>query len=468
MLCLCRSLHVLEKAANILEPTDFDSISERSLGVLYGVARDHYREFRKLIPFQLLSAQVEQRVLADRSFCESAYDMNELVTMLDMINRAEDSIIQPMSGLKILQDFIDERKVRPQFQQLSHSGSLNASMTKLQNMLRTTRITTSTPIAAFDLEGDNYDVSPRTPMNFRPFDMLLGGGTRKGEVILCMGPIGGGKTLSSINCSIATARYSPNPDDLSLYFTYEQPWNPIMRDRFFVGATGISRTRIEGRQVGQMDRDVQEALQYIKKQIMTKLNVLDMSKPDGNSGDFCAGAEGIINIVNRYINDGRKVKYIYLDWLGAMVESYRAARSLKEEKYQTMTSQVTLLKQYINSIGANLIITHQLNSDAGRKVNPFAKHSLYEAADARMVATMVDHCFTFGAIHRETQLMCMYNAKDSRSVGVQHVWCQVGKDNHQLSVPACQNYTVWANNGSWSITPIDDQDSSSPFGAPTI
>jgi len=468
VLCLCRSLPVLEKAASIIEPSDFDSVMERALGVVYAVTRDFYREFKTLIPFPVLAAQIEQRVMADQSFVNSRYDMQELVAMLEMIQNVQDPSIHQMTALNLIQVFIDERKIRPHLARMQQSGSsISATVNELQKMLMTTRIATSSSITAFDLDSDNYDVSPRIPLNFRPFDMLLGGGTRKGEVVLCLGPIGGGKTLSSINCSIATARHSPDPADLSVYFTYEQPWNPVMRDRFFVGATGISRTRIEGRRIEQMDKETQDALNYMKKQIMAKLHVLDMSKPDGKSGDFCAGVDGIVNVINRYINDGRNVKYIYLDWLGAMVESYRGAHNLKEDKYQTMTAQMTSLKQYINSIGANLIITHQLNSESGRKSNPFANHSLYEAADARMVATMVDHCFTFGAIHRETQLMCIYNAKDSRSVGVQNVWCQVGKDNHQLSVPACQNYNVFQMADGWNVSPRENDDAS-PLGAPTI
>ncbi len=470
VLCLCKSLQVLEKAAGIIDPLNFDSVTERTLAVLYGVARDFYREYKQLIPVPVLFAQVEQRVAADATFRASSYDMGELMNMLTLIQGCEAKDIHVPTAMKLVQDFIDERQIRPMLQTIQSNGQpINEAVATLQQLLRSTRVQTSQAIQAFDLASEDYDISPRTPLNFRPFDMLLGGGTRKGEVILCLGPIGGGKTLSSINCSIATARHARDPQDLSLYLTYEQPWNPIMRDRFFVGATGVSRTKIEGKRFEQMDSTTQDALQYMKQQIMSRLFVLDLSKSDGKSGDFCAGADGIINIINRYIADGRRVTHVYLDWLGAMVDSYRAAHSGKsrEEKHQTMNSQIAALKQYINSVGSNLIVTHQLNSESGRKSNPFAKHSLYESADAKMIATMVDHCFTFGAIHRETQLMCIYNAKDSRSVGVQNVWCQVGKDNHQLSVPACQSYDVYSGADGWSISPRDD-DSAYGLGAPTV
>ena len=463
--CMCVNESVMLASSNTIDPANFDQVSEKHLAICYEIARDFFKQYRTMPPWEAFFRLVQERLAADEMVLHSQYTMNNLAQLLKLIRDGRSTEVAVPMCLDLLQRFLDERQFLPAYQlSVGTDMTPTSAMSSLNAAFVRSRVARNTAFDPFD-SSKSYNTgmentSPRRPTGQKVIDTLLGGGIRDNDLTLMMGPVGGGKTMLSLLMGISQAKLIPlDSRDIVLFFSVEQPYIPQIRERIWTAVSRADRKVIEGQSMQTIPPDVRKRIET--NEAFARLKVVDFSDGVNSAG----GVDAIRSTIHQFNAAGTRVRGAYIDWLGVLADHVISAAPQARggepsaRKRSMMELMVTQLKTLTNIYQMPITVTHQLTVDSAKKSIMY-EPSQYDAADAGGLSRMVDNCITLSKIDENSGVLKVVNAKSSRNGGEPMVWAEVDKRRHQMSLSRNEWELSHIRKGVYGYVPVQSSNSS--------
>jgi RecA/RadA recombinase len=261
-------------------------------------------------------------------------------------------------------------------------------------------------IGQFMIKGEHF----ATGVDF--FDVLLGGGPWRHDLLGILAPSSGGKTTLAIQLLTSWIRQGNLRN--AIYCTYEQPLEGDIMARICSCVTGISTKAFRGKLYDELEPELQAKLGRMKSAIEERLHVVDLSKGK-------AGFKGIddIRTILRECNIPKEgpPTLLIIDWFLPCIQRAMVGAgvdSMEGEKLRLFGSQfMDQLKIIKNTENVIMIITHQLNPTAGTSGSA-KKPDWGDAAEWKAFAWFMDICFAIGTLTEEN--VAWFIASKTRTV----------------------------------------------------
>lgn len=386
ILHLIRSPKVISAALNKLKPEHFNQLYEDAFKILWAVSSEYFVAHRGLIPKLIMDSMVYKFLESDQQLEPFRDDLTNFITWAYSLT--DDQIVDDYVIHEILQPLIDERVVMPLASE-SHKTA-ESIVQSLSSMYNNTRVGVPEATKLFDLTDpslDELDLAA-TPTGSVFFDNLLGG-MRKGHITGILAPSGGGKTTAVLETGVNVAKQRKH----AVIFHYEQSVSKQLRPRIWSAATLMPTSKFASVKAKDLPPDFRAAIQN-NQYLDEYLHIFDMTLPTTGNG----GIVEIDSILASLKHQGICPEFVAIDWLGPLVKKYCVANSLDFGKYllNTYNDMLTSCKYNVAlKYDTELVITHQLNADAGKK-GPNSIPSMYDAAEFKQFANLMDSCLVFG------------------------------------------------------------------------
>jgi len=378
---LIRNENVCSQALIKLKPEHWNGVFEAPAQAMWSITQEYYLTYSKMIPRESLRAELDPRI----EYGQEMKDFTEWIgTFLDYAYSLEEEDTDSNVGIKLLQMFLDERVMMPAIQDSSASrDKLDDVISDLVKQHRETRITSVDSVDLFDLSNPMFDASmkPPTQTGCRLFDIMTAGGSRESHMTGVLAPFEGGKTLLGIDLCVKAAKLGYH----TYMFQYEQPIVSIA-PRIWANATGVPIDSFTGR-MSEMKPETRAKLESCGD-VREFLHTYDMQ--EGNKG--YGGAAEIVSILRSEVSKGVTPSIVLVDWLGVMGRRFCIGQDMDEPNLPHVLSvQLQELRYIANEFNVELVVLHQLNAAAGKK-GPQHMPSMYDAADVKTFAALMDTC----------------------------------------------------------------------------
>ena len=262
--------------------------------------------------------------------------------------------------LKILEEFLYERRIRPAIQNLSTSADLSKGLADIKDAYRGASIAKVKIHDPFETEEPLVGGPVRQAWGVDFIDRITQGGSIPGETTLVLAPSGGGKTL--LNIQVATSAALNGEDAIVL--SYEQNVFPAIYNRIYAFATGLPISTFMGKNLNELDENTVTKYKQARQKLQGKLHVVDMLEYAEQQGGV-GGPADISSIVEDIRHEGKNPRYIGVDWFGPMVNNYMAASGGRDNnKAQVMIQLSDELRKVGGELGVNIWLYHQLGTQA--------------------------------------------------------------------------------------------------------
>jgi len=380
-----RCNEVASIAVDKLAPELFNLEGEAGYRLIWMTAQEFYKVHKKCIPPLVLGSQLSTRF---QLHPELSYLVDFVLNLIAwMYNTPEDNFV-PVLGLQYLQKFLNERVFQPSL----HIAGSNAAevIDEINRVYSTTRISTAVDTNVFDLTDPriNEMIKPATPSGSAVFDHLLDGGVRASHLTGVLAPFGGGKTSFSIEVAVNLAKQKKHV----LMCQYEQNVMLDIRPRIWSCATGTPTKVFAESTFNNLSQPIKDKITQFSY-VGDYLHIEDFHLGLVGGG----GISEIETTVLKYVARNQTPSLIVIDWLGVVVRKYLMAQNLPFERFMhaTYNEMISRLRELANRFKCEVIVLHQLNADAGKK-GPTARPSMYDAAEFRGFAALMDCCVIIG------------------------------------------------------------------------
>jgi len=384
---LIRSPKVALAALNKLKPDLFNQPLEDAYKLIWGIAHNYYLTYNHCISPLSLATEIDKCMGQDYNL---SIQREKILGLLEWMFRVDDTLLAPEYVLKeLVQPFLDERAVAPAV--ATFSGKPIEYLDELTKVVSNTRVTTTQAIKLFDTTRESLDqeVMLPSPTGSAVFDYMTDGGARKSHTTGILAPFGGGKTGLCIDICVNNAKQKKR----TLFLQYEEDLEVAIQPRIWSAATGLPVKLLFETKYKDLPT---EAKTKIKEYEYLNDYLICIPMQGGNNG--CGGMREVGSILHDYASMGTPIELICLDWLGAMIKRYAAANNLSYQEYMySLYSEMLTLARYniANDNKCELVITHQLNGDAGKR-GPASRSSMYDASEFKKFAEMFNTCIIIG------------------------------------------------------------------------
>ena len=254
-------------------------------------------------------------------------------------------------------------------------------------LLKRTAIPPAMTRPAFGPTSANRDPQP---LGIPWLDTMLTGGLAAGEVLLFLGPTGGGKTTLATKTAWLRAMQRSH----AVYITYDEPLEGQINSRFWSLMTGVPRPDFEKQTIADMSPEIQRRFQAWREAYGSYLHVYDGSSARHGKG----GIADIKQITADEINQGRHPSLIIVDWvqcavLKGMGSDGGSAREISEQ----MDDYAKQFADICRDQRIQGILMQQLAACYQRARNVDINHRMAEACK-----TLGNHCHHAVGIGRLT------------------------------------------------------------------
>lgn len=262
-------------------------------------------------------------------------------------------------------------------------------------------------------EIDKFAIhTTRLPTGINWMDELTSGGGRGGEMWLILGPPAGGKTAISVQYACAQALMG----NTTVWATYEQSLEGDIAERIISYVTDESLDNIRDVGFENLPEDVQRRFWASVAGTDDRLVVLDMTRKKHVTEEDPQDYGGIWSVwkeVKRLKAEGKKVRTVLIDWVGAMMQRV-AANSGKDiaNKFRFHTEhELMVAKEMVKKEDVQIIFFHQVDSKTAH-AKPTYLPDMTCAKDMHDLSNYMDIVMILG--RRDKNNVCYMNCDKSR------------------------------------------------------
>ena len=395
-----RSQEVAAVAVDKLLPEHFNNPGEDAYRLLWLIAQEFYKLYTKPITQLVMSSSLTTRFQLFPNLLMAA---DQIVTLVEWIYSVDDKEFIPEAGLALLQQFLNERVFQPSLQLTGSSAA--EVIDEINRIYSSTRVAMSSNTNVFDLTDPriNTSIKPAIPSGSAVFDFLLDGGIRSSHMTGVLAPFGGGKTALGIEVAVNLAKQKKHV----LICQYEQDVMLDVRPRVWSCATGIPTKVFAENTFENLAPAIQDKVRSLAY-MGDYLHIEDLHHGLAGGG----GVAEIEALALKLQSMQQAPALIVVDWLGVLVRKYLMAKNLPFEKHMhaAYNELISRIRNLANKFNCEVIVLHQLNADAGKR-GPTARPSMYEAAEFRGFAALMDTCILIGKADK-SGIALMYTDKN--------------------------------------------------------
>lgn len=469
---LLRLPEMFELAKGELKPEHFDQRTEIALGILWRAALkvaeknqgrlpDREDKARTLIELEATSVAdaAPSNVVGGAGVDELFFGPDEQPgtgLINDIYTSRATEVLDPDAIKSLLKKFLQEREVFDPLQRFIASlgtGSVPSSVDKVISQLQTSRDKIEglgvDPVEDVFTSSWEENAIVQVPTGLTFLDNSMDGGPGLGEVIVVLGPTGGGKTLMAIMVAVNGARYQNEkaakgePAGYWYYFSYESPIKPDIRRRVMSYAAQIhhnetlkSLTSLDQLSTSSNLKEYEktkwkdvikangfapgerERYQEQTAELGDRLKLVDMSGII-NPGVGAKGIDEMVRVLQTGANRGQSPVGVVIDYAGLVVERYMAAKGEKVE------NEFAYLNRFVNNVRVQIAsrfncvcwVLHQLHGEAGA-ASPTARQHHSKARGARNFADNANFAFNIGTKDESNNCCIITCTKHRRSDSV--------------------------------------------------
>lgn len=377
---------------------DFSSVYERPHMLLWVIATDFYKQYGKVIPSSLLSAEMDNRMINQPDFMIENTQKAVFHLAIRAIEFPQSDLIVAF-GLSLLERFLFDRRVGAAIAEMrakEQQGFMpsRAEIAALSDLANKTQIAAAEVLTPFmDPEEAQFGTVPKVPTGVLFIDQALGGGVQPRRMYGLIAPSGGGKTTLSNQVAISCAMAAQH----MLVMSYEEPITSEYMAPVYANATRIKRSRIEAmRSINDLTPEERNLYKRGCDKVGRYLHFADMSGKD-NSGS--GGAAEIEQIVVRLLNKNIKIEGIILDWFWIIAKRAFAGSTVEYGKKSDDRQFSQQLMDDIRRIAVKYDVWFWINQQtAPAAATKKGSANWNESAEFKSFAWLLSGCFCLNAM----------------------------------------------------------------------
>ena len=334
--------------------------AENHIKIIFLISSQWYEQSRTVIKQPFFQTQLME-LKSGGHISDTEFDMIQHIAGFAFGDNVDpESEDETHAILKILEEFLYERRIRPAIQNLSVSSDLSTGLTDLRDAYRGASISKVKIYDPFETEDPLVGGPKRMSWGVDFIDRITQGGSIPGETTLVLAPSGGGKTLLNVQMAASAAL---NGEDV-IMLSYEQNVFPAVYNRIYAFATGLPISTFMGKNLNELHENTVEKYKKARQKLQGKLHVIDMLDYAEHHGGV-GGPADIAAIIEDIRKEGKEPRYIGVDWFGPMVNNYMAASGGRDNnKAQVMIKLSDELRKVGGELGVNIWLYHQLGTQA--------------------------------------------------------------------------------------------------------
>lgn len=436
-----------------ITPDLFDSSSEGHLAIIWKYYQEYIHEENRFPDIDEFELFVASRI-ASNSYLYQGSIGKDIQLFFDRLRQEPCELTEKVIET-LYRGLIRRRTVRRLQNELSNINNnysrLDEILQRIGSELEVTKIPFQKPIS-FRIPESLDILIPDTdllPYGIQFLDEFLGGGSKRSETNLLIGPTGVGKSLFSLMLGVKWAEnwYGSGRDPgLCIYVSYELDRYAISR-RLICQSARISPKTLDSfiaryknnpaglklngdmptgsRNNGDFEYQLLSRIKKAKEITDLYFRFADFSGTRFEDGT-CYGYGGIPELVD-YLKrlqdtEGRKVAVVILDWIGAAVNrSLSARKSMSDNIYSIELSRFVqesydLITREFDCV---LWLVHQL-AGAKLSLDPAKLPTHGDASWCKNLAQYVDFAFTFSNADHKNRVRfgCTKHRRTSKSTPV--------------------------------------------------
>ena len=272
---------------------------------------------------------------------------------------------------------------------------------------------------------------PRLPTGINWMDQVSHGGAREGECWLYLGPSGGGKSALAVQLACAQALMGND----TVWVTYEQTLYGDLSERMIANVTDTSLDDIRDKGYDNLPDIVRDRFESAVSSVQDKLTCLDMAQfePDPTDPKDIGGVYSICRQVKDLKDSGKRIKFIIVDWIGAMASRVfaRTGGNMKNDFQSFAQSSIIEAHDFGEANGVFFLFFHQTDTEA-QHAKPTFCPNMTNARD--------DHglCFYFDAVFaqgkRDVHNVCWLNPDKTRKAHTQPITLKLIGDRSRFDL----------------------------------
>lgn len=399
-----------------------------------------YKKYPNLATIKLKFYESLENSSMDPDVKMSVFRTFEEITV---VNEAD---LCPSIAMDILQRVLDKQIANHAREEclkvLEQGGSLSSMLQSINTEVARNRIGFSEDtiiskplknIAEYMVKSERF----QTGVDF--FDILLGGGPSRHDLLGILAPSSGGKTTLAIQ--LITSWLRQGADRNAILCSYEQPLKGDIMCRILSSITGISSNMFRGKLYEELAPEIQARLSKNKTALEDRMHVVDLST--GKAG--FKGIEDIKTILQECnVKKEGPPTLLIIDWFLPCIQRAMIGSSvdaMESEKLRLFGSQfMDQLKIIKNTENVIIVITHQLNATAGTSGSA-RKPDWGEAAEWKGFAWFMDICFAIGTLTDENVAWFVASktrtvAHDARLVKLHGEYCRFADGDNEYMLGA--------------------------------
>ena len=256
----------------------------------------------------------------------------------------------------------------------------------------------------------------RIPFGISYFDKATGGGACTGELAVIGAGTGGGKTMCATDIACNQAMLG----NLTVWFTYEQPFNNDISERILANLTGIPLSTLRNKSFGELTPEQQHLYRSCTSG-MDSLVGVDFSTTENfdPTDEFDTG--GVYSIEKQIKlaeqRTGRKCKFVILDWFGQIMENQAALQEVDLSKNYRHFARKFLadLLEMMKRLDVFVLLFHQLNAKCC-DASPTYIPNKTDFQDIKSLANNAHWAFLIGKL--DDNNVCWFRCDKGRLRGV--------------------------------------------------
>lgn len=434
---------VCSKAVTVIKPEMFGPL-EWDLSNIWAIAKDWYLRTREPLPgIDYFLAELNRTGWPERALPGDIDKIVKRARLLFEVYEVDKEFSETIL-VSYVQKFVSDRGLRRAMEAAITQDNVDAGFDMLKKVREETIIVTKAAVDPFNLtEGEKtFTLGPPFATGFELFDKLTNGGVRKRTLVGVLSPTGIGKSTTACCLAVKLAMQR----ERAIIFTYETTANPEFRNRIWSNYLGLSTDLLE---VGyaNLPPEIREEIDSARE-LGGYIDLVDMTEGPA-SGEGVLAVDSILK--DRVLRCGTP-RVVIIDWLGALVAKHMTAKNAKSGDVTNISNQVlTELRSLATKYDTCVVVTHQVNTDAGKRGVRAKGATGYEA---RNTGSFSDYCaFAFAFGQKDFNGVSKVTKTKGRGGGLFSVWARIHGDEariellngtHMIDIDAQTDEEFWA------------------------